>query len=427
MIRNAMLKHVPLVNQSSMVSHLLSTVSSIHTEEHRKSTTISDYVKEKGLCADSSKIGCTTNSNVYDLVHSMTQLNVGALVPIASEDKKSAVEIIAERGEECVVLSDNLPKDSSSMFKQWGCSDDDIAQLFKRQPSLREARLDRLGAKLSTLSRLGIMGPDLVKVINCRPRFLWRRLNFDERINYFLSFFGSKEMLRKAIVKNPSFLTHDFHNRIKPSISLYEQLGIPRNDLIHMLMSHPTMISRTSFEPEKVEYIHRTGVPTTSKMYKYVVTLIGISRLETIREKMANLERFGFSEDEVLRFIGRSPLLLTLSVDKVQRNMTFILATMKTPARAVLEYPHFLYCNLEATMRPRITLAAQIRDMGLQPQIDGTVYTALRMTEKRFLKAYVSCHPKDVAEVLMETYNHAKGIKRLAGGYKKMPRTGFPF
>ncbi|KAK4782978.1 hypothetical protein SAY86_007352 [Trapa natans] len=336
---------------------------------------------------------------------------------------------IYSTGGECEVLTCELPKDSSDMLKQWGCSDDDIAQLFKRQPSLREARLARLGAKLSTLSRLGIMGSDLVKVINCRPRFLWCRLNdnFDERISYFLSFFGSKEMLRKAIVRNPSFLTHDFHNRIKPAISLYEQLGISRNDLIQMLMSRPTMISRTSFEPEKVDYIHRTGVPPTSKMYKYVVTLIGISRLETIREKMANLEKFGFSEDEVLMFIGRSPLLLTLSVDKVQRNMTFIIGTMRTPARAVLEYPHFLYCNLEATLRPRITLAAQIRDMGLQPQIDGAVHRALRMTEKRFLKAYVRCHPKDVADVLMRTYDHAKGIKRLAGPYKKTPRKGFPF
>lgn len=327
------------------------------------------------------------------------------------------------------MLTGDLPKDSSDMLKQWGCSDDDIAQLFERQPSLREACLTRLGAKLSTLSRLGIMGPDLVKVINCRPRFLWCRLNnhFDERISYFLSLFGSKEMLRKAIVRNPSFLTHDFHNRIKPAISLYEQLGISRDDLIQMLLSRPTMISRTSFEPEKVDYIRRTGVPTTSKMYKYVVTLIGISRLETIREKMANLERFGFTEDEVLGLVGRSPLLLTLSVDKVQRNMTFILGMMKAPARAVLECPHLLYCNLEATMKPRMTLAAQIRDMGLQPQIDGAIYTALRMTEKRFLKAYVRCHPKDVADVLMEAYNHAKGIKRLAESYRKMPRKGFPF
>ncbi|OWM71448.1 hypothetical protein CDL15_Pgr005635 [Punica granatum] len=321
------------------------------------------------------------------------------------------------------------PKDSSDVLKLWGCSDDDIAELFKRQPSLRDARLARLNAKLNTLSSLGITGSDLVKVINCRPRFLGCRLNnhFDERISYFMSLFGSKEMLRKAIIRNPSFLTHDFHGRIKPAISLYEQLGLTREALIPMLLSRPTMISRTSFEPEKVEYICRTGVAPASKMYKYVVTLIGISRLGTIKEKVANLERFGLSEDEVLGLIGRSPLLLTLSVDKVQRNMTFILGTMKAPAKAVLEHPHLLFCNLETTMKPRMALAGKIRDMGLQPQIEAGMFTAIRMTEKRFLKAYVRCHPKDVADELMESYDHAKGLKRLAESSKKMLRKGFPF
>ena len=48
-----------------------------------------------------------------------------------------------------------------------------------------------------------------------------------------------------------------------------------------------------------MEYIKKTVVSKGSKMYKYVVALIGISRIETTREKVANLEKFGCSEDEV--------------------------------------------------------------------------------------------------------------------------------
>ncbi|XWS10358.1 hypothetical protein CRYUN_Cryun39dG0070400 [Craigia yunnanensis] len=84
-----------------------------------------------------------------------------------------------------------------------------------------------------------------------------------------------------------------------------------------MLMSRPTLIPRTSFNEEKLEYIKKTGVSKGSKMYKYVVTLIGISRIETISEKVTNLEKFGFSEEKVWSLLGRSPLVSTLSVDKV--------------------------------------------------------------------------------------------------------------
>jgi len=48
-----------------------------------------------------------------------------------------------------------------------------------------------------------------------------------------------------------------------------------------------------------MEYISRIGVLKDEKLYKYVVTLIGISRKETIRENVLNLTNFGFSDDEI--------------------------------------------------------------------------------------------------------------------------------
>lgn len=38
----------------------------------------------------------------------------------------------------------------------------------------------------------------------------------------------SGDVLAKAIVRNPSLLTYDFHNTIKPAIALYEEIGVCR-------------------------------------------------------------------------------------------------------------------------------------------------------------------------------------------------------
>ncbi|KAI4333300.1 hypothetical protein L6164_018130 [Bauhinia variegata] len=129
-----------------------------------------------------------------------------------------------------------------------------------------------LQSKLSLLTGLGVDAHDLVKIINCRPKFLGSRINhhFDEKIAYFLSFFGSKKTLLNAIVRNPSLLLYDFHYVIKPSIAIYEEMGFKKMDLITMILYRATIISRTSFNDEKLEYIHRTGVSKDSNMYKYV-------------------------------------------------------------------------------------------------------------------------------------------------------------
>lgn len=322
------------------------------------------------------------------------------------------------------------PRDSTEIFKQWGCCENDLLTIFSRQPSLRNAQATPLLSKLNLLSSLGLTGSDIVKMVNCRPRFFCSRINncFDERIEFLVNLFGSREMLRKALVRNPSLLTYDFHNTMKPVIALYEEIGISGHDLIAMLISRPTLIPRTSFNEEKMEYIKKTGVLKGSKMYKYVVSLIGISRIETIHEKVTNLGKFGCSEEEIWSLLGRSPLILTLSVDKVQRNMTFVLGTMKLSPRVVLEHPFLLFSNLEAVLKPRISLARKLKEMELDPQIKGSIMLrALRMTENRFLNVFIKCHPQDVANELLEFYKHAKGLKPLAESSKKILRKGFPF
>ncbi|KAG6604209.1 Transcription termination factor MTERF2, chloroplastic, partial [Cucurbita argyrosperma subsp. sororia] len=310
---------------------------------------------------------------------------VNQKLKVASCSTVSAKQVEEKVGERPLAHAN----DSTEVFRRWGCADDDIAQIFARRPSLRRSDLNLLQDKLQLLQGVGITSPDLVKIINCHPRFLKCRINnnFHERIEFFLKMFESKEALIKAIVKNPLLLTYDFHNKIKPAISQYEELGLSRKDLILMLLSRPTLIPRSSFNDEKMGYIQKTGLTHGDKMYKYIVTIIGISRLETIRQKVAHLEKFGFTEDETFSLLGRSPLILTLSVDKVQRNMTFILCTLKLPAKSILNYPFLLYLNLEAVLKPRVLLSGKMEEMGLDIQIKGgLMLRALRMTEKRNLK-----------------------------------------
>ncbi|XP_057790391.1 transcription termination factor MTERF9, chloroplastic-like isoform X2 [Salvia miltiorrhiza] len=306
-------------------------------------------------------------------------------------------------------------RESADIFQEWGCSESDISKIFERRSSLRKMDIHILRSKLDILSRLGIKSADLVKMVHCRPRLLNCRINIDlnERLAYLEGLFGSKEVLVKAIVRNPSLLIYDFQNKVKPIIAMYESLGLSKEDLITVLLSRPTLIPRTNLNEEKLDYIRRTGVSERSKMYKHVVSIVAISRMETIREKMLSMEKYGLSEDDYLCLIGRSPLVMTLSVDKVQRNMTYVLGTMKLPASVVLHNPFLIFFNLEKVLKPRFLIACKIEDMGLAPQIKGPLLLrAMRMSDKRFIKAFISCHPESVAEELLTAYKHAKCVRR---------------
>ncbi|PIA27938.1 hypothetical protein AQUCO_07400048v1 [Aquilegia coerulea] len=330
----------------------------------------------------------------------------------------------------CSSSSDSDPKDSTEVFRRCGCTDAEISKIFQRHPSLLNSNPTILSSKLTLLLGLGLSSSDLVRIIQCRPRILGCRIggDLDERVDVLQSLFGSKEVFLKAIIRNPSLLTYDLHSQIIRCISLYEGLGISKKDLISLLISRPTLISRTSLNDEKLDCIRRSGVSINSNMYKHLVCIIAVSRLETIREKVANLEKFGFSGDQVMALFGRSPFLLTLSVDKVQRNMTFIIGTMKLPATVILQYSFLLFSNLELVLKPRYLVREKINDLGLIPQIKGdNLINAFRMKELRFLREFIMCHCREIANELMEFYMKAKNVKRLAETSRLGTCKGFPF
>ncbi|KAL0423263.1 UNVERIFIED_CONTAM: hypothetical protein Sradi_0861100 [Sesamum radiatum] len=207
-----------------------------------------------------------------------------------------------------------------------------------------------LQSKLEILSHLGIKSTDLVRM----------------------------EGPSQGYCANPSLLTYDFHNKVKPVIAIYESVGLSKGDLITVLLCRPTLVPRTTLDDEKIDYIRKTGVSKESKMYKHVVSLFAISRIETIRDK---------------------------------RHMTFILGTMRLSANVVLRNPFLLYFNLETVLKPRFQLACEIEDMGLVPHKGPALLRALRMSDKQFISAFITCHPETVAEELITAFKNAKCVR----------------
>ena len=74
-----------------------------------------------------------------------------------------------------------------------------------RRPALRNANISQLQSKLNILSGLGIEALDLVKIINCHPRFLNYRINhcFDERLEFLKTLYESRDVLLVNVIISP--------------------------------------------------------------------------------------------------------------------------------------------------------------------------------------------------------------------------------
>ncbi|XP_074318487.1 uncharacterized protein LOC141655300 [Silene latifolia] len=381
-----------------------------------------DYVRSESCSATMSRaqplrilLPFPNKLDLFNHYHSISPYIKAALYSSVTLSGTRFFTDLAEKAPE-VVKEESRAQTPHDVLKKWGCDDTHNSKIFKRIPSIHNGDASNLESKLNLQRNLGVTSSGLVKIVYNRPRIMHSRSNenFDERLDQPKYLFGSEQLLVNAIVRNPSLLVYKFHEEIEPVFALYEEIGVSRSDLIYMLQLWPTLITRTKTCEEKLEYIRRTGVTKESKMLKYVVTIIGTSRIATINEKIANLEKFGIHEDQVLLSFGCQPLLMTLYVDKIQRNTAFVMDTMKLPASTVLVYPFLLTCNLENSLGPWVLLAGKIHDMGLEPQIRGPVmFRALRMKEKMFSKVFVNCHEKDVRLQLLAYYKACQDIMQL--------------
>eukprot|EP01018_Ginkgo_biloba_P011513 Gb_15298 [translate_table: standard] len=302
-------------------------------------------------------------------------------------------------------------------FKKCGCKEEEIGKIMTRHPILLTVNPDRsLEPKVQLLKDFGVAGGDLVKVLTYRPRILSTGLERGllPRIAFLLDVFQTKEFLAKALVRTPSLLTYDLDKKLKPSLAIWEDSGIFGEELAALLLTRPSLLVRSSLTPAKIDYMQKLGVPKGTKRYKHVLTVVAVSRMETLEDKLQNLVRLGLTSEEARLLFRTSPYIFVFSKEKVQRNMDFIVNTMELPANIVVKRPYLLQLNLERTLIPRFLVLEKIKTLSELPDHKMTsIRTILKMPESTFVEKIVKGHPQSA--VLSQIYEMAlANASRLA-------------
>lgn len=144
-------------------------------------------------------------------------------------------------------------------------------------------------------------------------------------------------------------------------------------------------------------------------MFKYIVSVVTISGMETLEAKIENLKLCGLSTEETWRPRRPAPhIFFFLCKENVSENMSLLVNKMDLPANYIVNHTSFLLVSLEKTMRPKCLVVKSIDDPHLP------LLRVLRMLEARFISKIIEGHPesktlqKIYENVISNASNHTK-------------------
>ncbi|CAL5051978.1 unnamed protein product [Urochloa decumbens] len=249
-----------------------------------------------------------------------------------------------------------------------GLSRADIAAVVAADPLLLRSSVKDIGPRLLALRDcLGLSAPQIV-------RFL---------------------LVLVAAKRNNALLKVSLERVIEPKIVLFRQFGV--RDAAQLCVNSPRLLT---YNLERVkEFLLRAeelGVPRTSRMFKYVVSLVVCNSKEKVAAKVDFFKRtLGYSESEVSIALSKNPAMLGFSDQNLTRKIEFLVNEVGMEPRYILGRPFLFNYSLEKRLAPRHCVMKVLQAKRLLSS-NISFFTLARLGEKDFRLRFIDCHEDSV-------------------------------
>jgi mTERF domain-containing protein len=270
---------------------------------------------------------------------------------------------------------------------------------------------NNLAKRLVELTDLGLKKSQIARLIPL-TRSSFRHSSFSRNLGFWLPVFGSFDKLVLAIKVNGGLLGSNLEKVAKPNLALLQQCGIDVRQF------SGTYVSRVLTRPPEqvqnvVSYIDRLGVPRNSLMYRYALMAFGAQSQERLDKKFGTLEMLGWSQDDMLTAARKMPVILTMSEERLRRNVDFLTRVAGLEIPYIAQRPVLVMYSLERRLLPRHSLLNILNAKGLlHPELD--FYTAVALTDKKFLDKYVHPYEESIPGLTVTYASYFPG-KALGG------------
>lgn len=258
------------------------------------------------------------------------------------------------------------------------------------------------------LNECGLLQSEISTILKRRPFFLRTRSTYTahQALRFLRDSGFTEDQVRKIVTRNPSILTLNVDRQLKPKIKFMKTLGFTAQDFGKAISLGPGLFNcniEKTLSPN-IRYLQNLlgSEAAFSKVFRWLPrVLITSNGPEVLEKRLKDLGSFGLLEDDIKETVRRNPLILTVSMDKVQKLMDFFIHTAGLPSEFLLSCPQLLTYSLECRIKPRHKVLKSISAMQPSKRLP-CLATAVGLSERKFLERYVECSPH--ALNLLEIY-----------------------
>ncbi|XP_022748129.1 transcription termination factor MTERF4, chloroplastic-like [Durio zibethinus] len=278
------------------------------------------------------------------------------------------------------------PKSASVLncLKSYGFETTQIATLVKKRPEILNCNVNtKLKPKLEYLIQKGFIGNLLSELIVSNPLILFRSMDSHIKPAFeFLSPLLNVEELLVAIKRSFSCLEFSCksHDRMVYAVKTLKEIG---------------------FEPKQLRFIRALRVICSMSKSNWM-------------KKVEVLMSLGWDKEEVFNTFRKDPTCLTYSEKRLSCLMDFYVNTMKLDAKTIIACPSLLNYSVDKRIIPRYKVLKVLRSMKLIKE-DKKIVWAIPLSEKKFLKEYITKH-RDKVPGLLDMYQHAAKQRKTTKG-----------
>ncbi|KAG2661607.1 uncharacterized protein LOC120641889 [Panicum virgatum] len=288
-----------------------------------------------------------------------------------------------------------------------GLSKADVALLVTKDPRILNSSVDNnLRVRLDGFRSHGFSTAQIRSFVRVAP-YAFRTFNIDEKLGFWMSFFGSPDKFLRIIRRNNHLVFSDLDKVVKANIRLLQVRGFSVQDIDSMCVTNPRLLT---CKPDVTRAVlmraDELGVPRNSLMFRQAVnTAAGLSP-KTMASKLKVIRKtLGCSDAEVATIVQMNPQVLMTSSDKLQRVYEFLTKVVGVDSKYIQGRPTILMYSLERRLAPRNYVIKALQEKGLIRK-DLSFYTMVTVGEKTFCSRYI--HPyKDVLPGLASSYASA--------------------
>jgi mTERF domain-containing protein len=137
-------------------------------------------------------------------------------------------------------------------------------------------------------------------------------------------------------------------------------------------------------------------------MFPYALAAFACHSEEKLTKKIGILQSFGWSQEDLLTALRKSPLLFAMSEERLRTNLDFLTKDVGLKVHYIAQRPVMVMYSLERRLLPRHWLLKVLDSKGLV-DVELSFLSAVMANEKKFMKRYVLRY-KDAAPSLASTY-----------------------